>query len=155
MLRQFMHHVFSRWNRFSVLVFTLSREWLKIIRDDISIIDKVMLSFKIRINHLDGKPVTTGRLTLEVTGRRFNKKSLGTLIRQTYTVKNGLISVVFSNVPIYTDTLNFKVSLRFIDYCTYWFSSCACPEKTLLTFETLNLFVINVRTFLSTHSILN
>ena len=111
-----------------------------------------MLSFKIRINHLDGKPVTTGRLTLEVSGRRFNKKSLGTLIRQTYSVKNGLISVVFSNVPIYTDTLNFKVSLRVIDYCTYWFSSCACPEKTLLTLK--HLFVINVRTFLSTYSIL-
>ena len=86
------------------------------IQYDISIIYKVIISFKIRINYLDGQPVTNGRLTLEVSGRRFNKKSLGTLFRQTYSVNNGLISVVFNNVPIYTETLNFKVSLRFIDY---------------------------------------
>ncbi|CAB4015848.1 Hypothetical predicted protein [Paramuricea clavata] len=71
------------------------------------------ITFKIRINHLDGKPVTTGRLTLEVSGRRFNKRSLGTLIRQTYSVKNGLIYVIFRNVPIYTDTLNFKANYNF------------------------------------------
>jgi hypothetical protein len=85
------------------------------IQYDISIIYKVIISFKIRIIYLDGQPVTNGRLTLEVSGRRFNKKSL-ILFRQTYSVNNGLISVVFNNVPIYTETLNFKVSLRFIDY---------------------------------------
>ncbi|CAB3996503.1 C3 and PZP-like alpha-2-macroglobulin domain-containing 8 isoform X1, partial [Paramuricea clavata] len=68
------------------------------------------ITFKIRINYLDGKPVTNGRLTLEVSGRRFNKKSLGTLFRRSYSVNNGLISVFFSNVPIYTETLNFKAN---------------------------------------------
>jgi hypothetical protein len=63
-----------------------------------------------KVTYLDGKPVTDGKVELQVSRSRFYYLESKKLFQKTYSVKNGMIPVVLEDLPHDTETLNFRVS---------------------------------------------
>ena len=82
----------------------------------------LFIFFKIKTTYLDGKPVTDGAIRIQVFRRNFGTAQRQRLLWKTYSVKNGLISVVVKNVPLLTKMLYFNVSLIAVITCRCCFS---------------------------------
>jgi hypothetical protein len=65
---------------------------------------------KIKVTYLDGKPVTDGKVEIEVSRSRFYYRGTRQLFRKTYSFKNGIVAGVVEDMPQDTEKLHFKVS---------------------------------------------
>ena len=98
-----------------------------------------------KVIYLDGKPVTDGKVELQVSRSRFYYIESKKLFQKTYSVKNGMIPVVLEDLPHDTETLDFSVSNFYLMKTRVWLRYLTNYKTILASIILEFIFTINFR----------